>query len=167
MVTVVSGLPRSGTSFVMQALKAHGMPILADSDHKADSFNPKGYLEWEAIKQLPHNPELIRWAEGKAVKVFSPWLRFLPAGHEYELIFTERPLREVLESQGRMLGALSQERFGQLQDRQVGFELFDARRAQLLPKKTYVAIHGRYVLLGFSEKAQAEEFFAAAMKATL
>ncbi len=62
---------------------------------------------------------------------------------------------------------LAEKRFGQLLDRHVGFELFDPNRAYLLPRKTYVAIHGRYVLLGFHEKIQAEEFFETAMKATL
>jgi hypothetical protein len=59
-----------------------------------------------------------------------------------------------------------EERFCQLLDRHVGFELFDPKRATLIPKKTYVAIHGRYVLLGFSETQQADEFFAAAIAAT-
>lgn len=56
------------------------------------------------------------------------------------------------------------ERFRQLLDRHVGFELFDPDRAYLLPKKTYVAIHGKYVLLGFSQQDQADEFFDAAIK---
>jgi hypothetical protein len=61
---------------------------------------------------------------------------------------------------------LLQERFCQLIDRHVGFERFDAKRARLLPKKTYVAIHGKYVLLGFSETSEAEEFFRAAVDRT-
>lgn len=56
------------------------------------------------------------------------------------------------------------DRFRQLLDRHVGFELFDPDRAYLLPKKTYVAIHGKYVLLGFSQQDQADEFFDAAIK---
>jgi hypothetical protein len=48
--------------------------------------------------------------------------------------------------------------------RYVGFELFDPHQAYLLPKKTYVAQSGKYVLLGFSEQGQADEFFDAAYK---
>jgi hypothetical protein len=61
----------------------------------------------------------------------------------------------------------AQERFSQLVDRHVGFELFDPERAKLLPKKTYVAISGKYVLLGFDETEQAKEFFTSAIVATL
>jgi hypothetical protein len=60
----------------------------------------------------------------------------------------------------------AQEQCEKLLDRHVGFERFDAKRATLLPKKTYVAIHGRYVLLGFKETSQAEEFFQSAIEAT-
>lgn len=62
---------------------------------------------------------------------------------------------------------LVEDRFRKLLDRHVGFELFDPSRAYLLPRKTYVAIHGRYVLLGFGEQAQADAFFENAIKATL
>jgi len=62
---------------------------------------------------------------------------------------------------------LVDERFRNLLDRHVGFELFDPNRALLLPTKTYVAIHGRYVLLGFSEQADADAFFQMSIDATL
>ena len=51
MITIVSGLPRSGTSLMMQMLVAGGMTVLSDGERKADTDNPKGYLEWERIKQ--------------------------------------------------------------------------------------------------------------------
>src|ERR1700745_2175718 len=59
MITIVSGLPRSGTSLMMQMLAAGGMPILSDGERRADVDNPKGYLEWERIKTLPKNPGYI------------------------------------------------------------------------------------------------------------
>jgi hypothetical protein len=65
---------------------------------------------------------------------------------------------------------LAAERMNQLLDRYVGFERFDAERAhfvRLLPGKMYVAQHGRFVLLGFHETAEADKFFDDAMKATL
>lgn len=60
-----------------------------------------------------------------------------------------------------------QKRFDELLNRHVGFELFDPAKATLIPKKTYVAQSGRYVLLGFFDQTQADEFLEAAMKATL
>jgi hypothetical protein len=103
MITIVSGLPRSGTSLMMQMLAAGGMPILSDSERSADVDNPRGYLEWERIKQLPKDPASIAEAEGKAVKVISKLLLSLPAEHEYRVIFMQRPLPEVLASQDEML----------------------------------------------------------------
>ena len=103
MITIVSGLPRSGTSLMMQMLTAGGMTPLSDGERKADTDNPKGYLEWERIKQLPKNPSLIDEAEGKVVKVISQLLLSLPDGHEYKVVFMQRPLPEVMKSQDEML----------------------------------------------------------------
>jgi hypothetical protein len=103
MITIVSGLPRSGTSLMMQMLVAGGMIPLSDGERKADVDNPRGYLEWERIKQLPNDPGCIAEAEGKVVKAISKLLLSLPAGHEYRVIFMERPLLEVLASQDQML----------------------------------------------------------------
>jgi hypothetical protein len=103
MITIVSGLPRSGTSLMMQMLVAGGMKPLADGERQADADNPRGYLEWERIKQLPSDPACIAEGEGKVVKVISRLLLSLPAGHEYRIIFMQRPLPEVLASQDQML----------------------------------------------------------------
>ncbi len=103
MITIVSGLPRSGTSLMMQMLKAGGLTVLSDGERTPDEDNPKGYLEWELIKQLPQDPSLIAQAEGKAVKVISQLLLSLPDGHEYRVIFMQRPLPEILKSQDEML----------------------------------------------------------------
>jgi hypothetical protein len=103
MITIVSGLPRSGTSLMMQMLDAGGLPVLSDGERKADTDNPKGYLEWERIKQLPKNPSLIAEAEGKVVKVISQLILSLPMDHEYRIVFMQRPLPEVLKSQDEML----------------------------------------------------------------
>src|SRR3974390_2702446 len=103
MITIVSGLPRSGTSLMMQMLVAGGMTALSDGERVADTDNPRGYLEWERIKQLPGDPGCIAEAEGKVVKVISRLLLSLPEGHEYRIIFMQRPLPEVLASQDKML----------------------------------------------------------------
>lgn len=103
MITVVSGLPRSGTSLMMQMLVAGGMPVLSDGERRPDLDNPRGYLEWEKIKQLPNQPGCIAEAEGKVLKVISQLLLSLPQGYEYSVIFLRRPLGEVLASQEQML----------------------------------------------------------------
>ncbi len=103
MIIVVSGLPRSGTSLMMQMLDAGGLTVLSDGERIADTDNPKGYLEWERIKQLPKDPSLIAEAEGKVVKVISQLILSLPASHEYRIVFMQRPLPEVLKSQDEML----------------------------------------------------------------
>ena len=103
MITIVSGLPRSGTSLMMQMLAAGGMAILSDGERVADADNPRGYCEWERIKQLPKDPLCIAEAEGKAVKVISLLLMSLPEGHEYRVIFMQRPIPEVLASQDVMM----------------------------------------------------------------
>jgi hypothetical protein len=103
VITIVSGLPRSGTSLMMQMLAAGGMPVLTDGERQADPDNPRGYFEWERIKLLPQQPDCIGEAEGKAVKVISQLLFALPAGHEYRIIFLQRALAEVVASQAEMI----------------------------------------------------------------
>jgi hypothetical protein len=111
-VTVVSGLPRSGTSMLMRMLEAGGIPALTDGLRAADADNPHGYFELESVKQLPADTAWIEAAQGKAVKVVSALVDKLPAGHRYRVVFVERDLGEVLASQRRML-----ERRGQPTDR--------------------------------------------------
>ena len=106
MITVVSGLPRSGTSLMMQMLSAGGLPVLTDGERQADSDNPRGYFEWEQIKLLPKQPNCIAEAEGKVVKVISQLLFALPAEREYRIVFMQRPLPEVVASQAEMIRRL-------------------------------------------------------------
>jgi hypothetical protein len=103
VITIVSGLPRSGTSLMMQMLAAGGMSALTDGERVADTDNPRGYYEWERIKQLPRDPNCIAEAEGKVVKVISQLLFALPTGHDYEIVFLVRPLPEVVASQSEMI----------------------------------------------------------------
>ena len=103
-ITIVSGLPRSGTSMMMSALKAGGLPLLTDGLREADPNNPKGYFEYEPVKKLPKGQ--TNWllsADGKAVKVISALLSYLPEDFRYQVIFMERDLDEILASQRRML----------------------------------------------------------------
>jgi len=100
---IVSGLPRSGTSLMMQMLRAGGIEPLTDAKRTADEDNPEGYWEWEEIKKLPKNPRLIEQAEGKAVKVISALLPSLPGKHRYTIISMVRPTEQVVDSQWAML----------------------------------------------------------------
>jgi len=102
-VTVVSGLPRSGTSMLMRMLEAGGMPIVTDGRRKADADNPLGYYEFEPVKDLPANSGWLKPAAGHAVKVVSALLERLPAGHQYRVVYVDRHLGEVVASQGVML----------------------------------------------------------------
>jgi len=103
VITVVSGLPRSGTSLMMQMLAAGGMAVLSDGERQADTDNPRGYYEWERIKLLPREPGCIAEAEGKVVKVISQLLFALPLARDYKVIFMVRPLAEVVASQAEMI----------------------------------------------------------------
>lgn len=104
-VIVVSGLPRSGTSMAMKMLQAGGLDIVTDGLREADESNPKGYFELETVKDLDKNGSMawLREARGKAVKIISFLLPYLPEEHDYRVVFMQRHLEEVLASQRRML----------------------------------------------------------------
>lgn len=102
-VIVVTGLPRSGTSLMMQMLEAGGVEILTDRKRKPDEGNTRGYLEFEPVKDLPDDASWLPRARGKAVKVISYLLRFLPESERYRMLLMQRPVGEVLDSQRRFL----------------------------------------------------------------
>jgi hypothetical protein len=102
-ITVVSGLPRSGTSLVMQMLSAGGMSVLADDIRAADDDNPAGYFEFEPVKRTRSDASWVPAAAGKAVKVIYLLLPDLPLEFSYRVIFVRRNLDEVVRSQQAML----------------------------------------------------------------
>jgi hypothetical protein len=102
-VFVVSGLPRSGTSMLMQMLEAGGMSILADQVRQADEDNPRGYFEFEATKKLIQDQSWIAAAKGKALKVVVPLVCALPPGYRYRVLLIERDYEEILDSQAKMI----------------------------------------------------------------
>ena len=103
VITIVSGLPRSGTSMMMKMLEAGGMELLTDGIRAADEDNPKGYYEFERVKQIEDDKEWLKDARGKAVKMIAALLKHLPPEYRYEVVFMRRDIREVLASQRRML----------------------------------------------------------------
>jgi len=107
-ILVVSGLPRSGTSLMMQMLNAAGIEPMTDGKRTADDDNPEGYWEWEEIKQLPRNPRIIEQTAGKVVKVISAVLPSLPRPHRYKIIYMVRPAEQVVDSQLVMLNRQGQ-----------------------------------------------------------
>lgn len=102
-ITIVSGLPRSGTSMMMQMLEAGGLEIYSDKERLADESNPKGYYEHEAVKSLAKNKKWLPQASGKSVKVIAQLLAYLPLDYQYKVIFMEREIIEVIQSQQKML----------------------------------------------------------------
>lgn len=102
-ITVVSGLPRSGTSMMMRMLAYGGMEIMKDEIRKADEDNPHGYFEFEAVKNIKQNHQWLDDAQGKTFKMVSMLLYDLPPDKSYHIIFLKRDLNEVLASQKKML----------------------------------------------------------------
>jgi hypothetical protein len=121
VVIIVSGLPRSGTSMMMKMLEAGGLQVLTDRIRTADEDNPKGYYEFERVKQIEHDQAWLPEAQGKAVKMVSALLKHLPADYRYRIVFMRRQMDEILASQQQMLvrrgeaaGAVSDEKMAQM-----------------------------------------------------
>jgi tetratricopeptide (TPR) repeat protein len=109
-IVIVSGLPRSGTSMLMQMLEAGGIAPLTDRERAADGDNPKGYFEYEPAKRLMTDRTWLPEADGKAVKVIAQLLPYLPPKpHRFKVIFMQRDLDEVVASQATMLANLDKQ----------------------------------------------------------
>jgi hypothetical protein len=109
VITVVSGLPRSGTSMMMKMLDAGGLPCLTDSKRLPDENNPRGYYEFERVKKLPEGDcDWLVEAQGKVVKVVSTLLEHLPTVYPYKIVYMQRNTLEVVHSQRQMLSRLQQ-----------------------------------------------------------
>jgi hypothetical protein len=108
-ITIVSGLPRSGTSMMMKMLDSGNMPLLTDEIRKADEDNPKGYYEYEKVKKLEDDNSWLGLARGKTIKIVSPILYHLKfdSGYTYKIIFMLRDLDEILASQKKMAERLN------------------------------------------------------------
>ena len=108
-IIVVSGLPRSGTSLMMQMLDNGGVAVVTDHVRTADPDNPKGYYEFEPVKKIKRDASWLPATRGKAFKMVSQLLYDLPPGEAYRIIFMERDLDEVLLSQEKMLRRLGRQ----------------------------------------------------------
>jgi hypothetical protein len=89
----------------MKMLDAGGAPVLTDGIRTPDDSNPNGYYEFERVKALEQNRDLA-WladARGKVVKIISFLLTWLPESYDYQVIFMQRDLSELIASQNAML----------------------------------------------------------------
>src|SRR5438128_7457049 len=107
-IIIVSGLPRSGTSLMMQMLENGGVPVVTDHIRTADTDNPRGYYEFEKVKRIKQDASWLPETRGKAFKMVSQLLYDLPPSERYRIIFMERDLDEMLFSQEKMLKRLDQ-----------------------------------------------------------
>jgi len=146
VITVVSGLPRSGTSLMMKMLEAGGLPVMQDGIREADRDNPKGYYEFERVKQMDKGD--TAWmveAQGKVVKIISALLKHMPPEYEYRVIFMRRHMKEVLASQRKMLVHRGEDA-EKMDDEKMG-ELFEKHMAQVFawlgqqPNVRYIQVH--------------------------
>ena len=89
---IVSGLERSGTSMLMQILKAGEIPVSFDLSRPPDENNPKGYYELEGgkiINRLIDQSFPLGKYVGKFIKITAYGLKFIPLGN-YKIIYSER-----------------------------------------------------------------------------
>lgn len=108
-LTIVSGLPRSGTSMMMRMLDIGGLPVVTDELRQADEDNPRGYYEFAPALKTKEDPSWLNNARGSVVKMIYKLLHDLPDSMEYRVILMRRDLSEILESQKVMLGRMGKE----------------------------------------------------------
>jgi hypothetical protein len=141
-ITVVSGLPRSGTSLMMQMLSAGGLPALTDESRTADENNPRGYFEFAPVKRLRTDHSWLAQARGRAVKIIHLLLRELPTDgrFNYRVILMLRPLDEILASQRAMLQRQGKPGADEAMLRKIF-------QQQLREAETYIAAHTAFSFL--------------------
>jgi hypothetical protein len=144
-LTIVSGLPRSGTSMMMRMLEQGGLPVLTDGERTPDDDNPNGYYEFEAVKQTRQDASWLRNSEGKAVKMIYRLLYELPTGRDYRVLFMMRELEEVLASQRVML-----RRKGMSDDAISDGQMASLFRADLDKFRSWVATQPHLALINVS-----------------
>lgn len=104
MIYLVTGYMRSGTSLMMQALEAGGLPVIkhpsrrALNERCADARyrpNPLDLYEpaWADMRQV----DFPRFHDGHALKIVVPWLGRL-AVHVYRVVFMRRDPEEIRQS---------------------------------------------------------------------
>lgn len=104
MITIVSGLPRSGTSLTMQMLNAAGYPIYWDREPNCRPANPRGYYEFAGQHTFEvDTTEKLRKLDGSFVKLFPENWPYLLPEFLYRFIYINRPIEAVRASQIEMM----------------------------------------------------------------
>lgn len=102
-IIIITGLPRSGTSLMMQIIDKSQIPVLSDGKREKDISNPEGYFELEAVKGIVADNSFLEEAKGKAVKIVAPLPIYMNLKHKYRIVFMRREMDEILRSQEKML----------------------------------------------------------------
>ncbi len=108
-IIIVSGLPRSGTSMMMQILEALNISLFVDNNRSPDQNNPRGYFEHIAVKNIENDHDWLKSVPGKAIKIVSHLLFYLPDIYFYKIIFMQRNINEIIRSQNKMLSLANPE----------------------------------------------------------
>ena len=156
-ITIVSGLPRSGTSLMMQMLQAGGMQLLTDGRRAPDESNPRGYLEHEGVKHGRKDLSWLEQADGKAVKVIHLLLLQLPTDRNYRVVFMLRHLEEVIASQRAML-----KQQGRADAKLADVRLASAFETQLNQVRQWLAEHPNFRVLYVNHGSLIEDPLATA-----
>jgi len=134
MITAVTGIPHSGTSMMMHMLQEGGLPLVYDNLRPADYGNLNGYFEYRPLydwgsgigryaKKI--NPDILKLADRKGIKLVSNMLEFLPNTYEYRLIWMKRPFEEIVlahcrempRDQARILTMEFQDMFDEMEEK--------------------------------------------------
>lgn len=143
-IIIVSGLPRSGTSLMMQMLDRGGVPVATDNIRSADTDNPRGYYELEQVKTIKHDASWLPSMRGRAFKMVSQLLYELPSSQRYRVIFMERDLDEMIASQEKMLARLGKPSAPADQIRHLFAQHLERVRAWLADQPNIAVLSVRY-----------------------
>lgn len=133
VITLITGLPRSGTSLMMQIMERTPIEVLTDGVREKDISNPEGYYELEAVKGIAKDNSFLKNASGKALKIVAPLPLFLDKSLEYRVIFMRRDIEEILRSQEKMLNkdqSAEREKFSTIYDTHIKktYQFFEANK---------------------------------------
>jgi len=154
VIYIISGLPRSGTSMLMQMMKAGGMSVATDEKRIPDKSNPHGYLEVASIiNKLKIDPEYIFNFKGKLVKVIAYGLKHLPFW-DYKIIYSERNIEEVLDSMEKMMGEEDKNRKS---TRESFVKLNRTIKKELVRREDIEVLFVNYTNIALNPKQEAEK----------
>ena len=92
-LVVVTGLPCSGTSMLMQMLAAGGLKVISGLDEA------HGHAENELVRKLLEDSQWRLLARGKAIEISVPLLSALPQDLPCRVILMERDIEQILDFQ--------------------------------------------------------------------